>query len=385
MTISSQINTIAKNATEWRRHLHSIPELMFDVHDTAAFVASTLREMGVDEVVTGFGRTGVVGIIKGAGEGRTIGLRSDMDALPITEETGVAWASKRPGKMHACGHDGHMAMLLGAARNLAETRHFKGRVAVIFQPAEEGGGGGRVMVEEGLMSRFSIEEVYGMHNMPGLEAGYFATRKGPIMASADRFKITVTGRGGHAAKPHETIDPVMVAAQIIVAGQTIASRNVNPVQGCVVSFTRLSGGEAFNVIPEKVDIVGTVRALAPEARDLAEIRLKALVTGIASSFGATATIDYGRGYPVTSNHDKNTEHAIAAAMAVAGEAQVDPEVDPVMGAEDFSYMLNERPGAFMFIGNGPSAGLHHPRFDFNDAILPSGIAYWSRLAEQRLS
>jgi amidohydrolase len=389
LTKPEAVAAIAAEATLWRRKLHAMPELMFDVHDTAAFVAERLREFGVDEVVTGFGRTGVVGVIKGKAsngdEGAAVGLRSDMDALPISEETGAAWASRRPGKMHACGHDGHMAMLLGAAKQLASTRNFSGKVVVVFQPAEEGGGGGRVMVEEGLMTRFGIREVYGMHNMPGLEAGRFAIRPGPIMAAADRFRILVKGRGGHAAKPHETIDPVMIAAQIIVAGQTIAARNVNPVEGCVVSFTKISGGEAFNVIPEKVEIVGTVRALTDGARDLAERRLSEIASGVASAHGGSAVVDYARGYPVTRNHATETQHAIHAASAVAGAHHVNGEADPVMGAEDFSYMLIERPGAFIFIGNGPTAGLHHPAFDFNDAILPQGIAYWVTLAQQRLA
>jgi amidohydrolase len=384
-TRPDDVSAIAEAATQWRRSLHSMPELMFDVHETGDFVAKRLTEFGVDQIVRGIGRTGLVGLIRGQGDGPVIGLRSDMDALPIEEATGLSYASKRRGKMHACGHDGHMAMLLGAARQLAESRRFSGSVAVIFQPAEEGGGGGRAMVEDGMMERFSISEVYGMHNMPGLEAGHFAIRTGPIMAAADRFRITVKGRGGHAAKPHETIDPVMIAAQIIVAAQTIAARSVNPVEGCVVSFTKFTGGEVFNVIPEKVDLLGTVRALSDEAREIAESRLRDIVNGIAATFGATAEIDYWRGYPVTRNHEKETGHAVAAASAVSGEAAVDAKAAPVMGAEDFSYMLNARPGAFIFIGNGPSAGLHHPAFDFNDAILPQGIAYWATLAEQRLA
>jgi amidohydrolase len=383
---TSPYAAIAAEATQWRRALHQIPELMFELPRTAAFVAERLRAFGVDEVVTGMARHGVVAVIRGAnGPGRTIGLRSDMDALPIAERTNAVWRSTNPGRMHACGHDGHMAMLLGAARHLATNRDFAGTVVLIFQPAEEGGGGGRVMVEDGLMTRFAIDEVYGMHNMPNLAIGSFAIRPGPIMAAADRFTIAVRGRGGHAAKPNETIDPVLIAAQIIIAGQSIVARNIDPIQSCVVSFTALKGGDAFNVIPEEVEITGTVRSLDDAVRNLAETRLREIATGIAKALGGEASLAYHRGYPVTKNHADETVAAGAAAQAVAGRESVDCATPPVMGAEDFSYMLNARPGAFIFIGNGGSAGLHHAAYDFNDAAIPHGVAYWVELARRRLA
>jgi amidohydrolase len=382
--------TLAKDlvadAVSWRQQLHRKPELMFDVHETARFVTERLTQFGVDEIATGIGRTGVVGVIKGKRDSsRGIGLRSDMDALPIKEESGKPWASTTPGKMHACGHDGHMAMLLGAARYLAETRDFAGHVAVIFQPAEEGGGGGRLMVEEGMMDRFGITEVYGMHNMPGLPLGMFGIRPGPLMAAADRFRIAISGRGGHAAKPHECIDPVLIAAHIITATQSIVSRNLDPIQSCVVSITKMNGGEAFNVIPAALELIGTVRTLDEGIRDFAERRLREIVEGTAATFGGTATLEYARGYPVTVNHPAETAYAAAAAETITAAGAVNTDADPVMGAEDFSYMLRARPGAFIFIGNGDTAGLHHPAYDFNDAAMPHGIAYWATLACHRLA
>ncbi|GAA3091460.1 M20 aminoacylase family protein [Rhizobium viscosum] len=385
MPILNRAAELQDEVAEWRRHIHARPELLFAVENTAAFVAEKLKEFGVDEIVTGIGRTGVVGVIKGKGEGsRTVGLRADMDALPLTEITGKPWASKTPGKMHACGHDGHTAMLLGAAKYLAETRNFNGNVAVIFQPAEEGGGGGNLMVKDGMMERFGIEEVYGMHNLPGLPVGQFATRKGPIMAATDEFTVTIKGRGGHAAQPHRTIDPIAIGAQIVANLQLIASRSVNPLRSVVVSVTKFNAGFAHNVIPNDATFAGTIRTLDDEVRAQAEARLREVVEGICAAHGAAADINFHRNYPVTFNHADETEHAVAIASDIAGEANVNPEVDPMMGGEDFSYMLNARPGAFIFIGNGDTAGLHNPAYDFNDEAIAHGISYWVRLAEQRL-
>ncbi|PRD53486.1 M20 aminoacylase family protein [Phyllobacterium myrsinacearum] len=385
MPLLNRAIEMQEEVSRWRRHLHENPELMFDVHETAKFVADKLRSFGVDEVATGIGRTGVVGIIRGRhGEGQTVGLRSDMDALPLHEITGKPYASKTPGKMHACGHDGHTAMLLGAAQYLAETRNFKGSVAVIFQPAEEGGGGGREMVKEGMMERFSISEVYGMHNTPGLPVGQFAIRKGPIMAATDEFNITIEGRGGHAAQPHRTIDPVVIGAQLVNALQTIVSRGTDPLDSVVLSVTKFHAGDAHNIIPQKAELAGTVRTLRSEMRDFAEKRLREVAEGVATALGAVAGIDYDRNYPVTFNHDQETEFAARTAQSVAGSNAVNLEVAPMMAGEDFSYMLEARPGAFMFIGNGESASLHNPAYDFNDDAIPHGISYWVQLAESAL-
>ncbi|OQP85254.1 amidohydrolase [Rhizobium rhizosphaerae] len=385
MPILNRAAELAPDVTEWRRALHRKPELLYAVEETAAFVAEKLKDFGVDEVVTGLGRTGVVGLIRGTlGDGPTVGLRADMDALPMTETSGKPWASQVPGKMHACGHDGHTAMLLGAAKYLSETRRFRGAVAVIFQPAEEGGAGGREMVKDGMMERFGIREVYGMHNMPGMPVGNFGTRVGPIMASTDEFAITLDGRGGHAAQPHRTIDPIVIGAQIVGALQTIASRTADPLSSVVVSVTKFNAGFAHNIIPEQAVLAGTVRSLKDETRDMAEARIRALAEGIATAHGATARVRYERNYPVTVNHAEETQHALDAARAIAGPAQVAGTIEPMMGGEDFSYMLNARPGAFIFIGNGESAGLHNPAYDFNDEVIPHGISYWVRLAESRL-
>ncbi|MEZ2131684.1 MULTISPECIES: M20 aminoacylase family protein [unclassified Sinorhizobium] len=386
MPILNRAAELQDEVTEWRRHIHARPELLFAVENTAAFVAEKLREFGVDEIVTGIGRTGVVGLIRGKGDsGRAIGLRADMDALPLTEISGKPWASTTPGKMHACGHDGHTAMLLGAAKYLAETRNFNGNVAVIFQPAEEGGGGGNLMVQDGMMERFGIEEVYGMHNLPGLPVGHFAIRKGPIAAATDEFTVTIKGRGGHAAMPHKTIDPIAIGAQIVTNLQLIAARTVDPLRSVVVSVTKFNAGFAHNVIPNEASIAGTIRTLDPEIRDLAETQMKQIIRGLAAAHGAEANISFHRNYPVTFNHATETAHAVKVATDIAGADKVDPETDPMMGGEDFSYMLNARPGAFIFIGNGDSAGLHNPAYDFNDEAIAHGVSYWIRLAEQRLS
>jgi hippurate hydrolase len=370
----------------WRHHIHSNPELGFDVVKTAGFVEDKLKEFGVDEIVPGIGRTGVVGIIRGKlGSGDTVGLRADMDALPISEITGKPYASTVPNTMHACGHDGHTAMLLGAAKYLAETRNFKGEVAVIFQPAEEGGGGGNEMVKEGMMERFGIKRVFGMHNMPGIPLGQFAIKPGPIMAATSEFDIRVKGKGGHAAMPHKGIDPIVVASQLVVALQTIASRTIDPVKSVVVSVTKFHAGDAYNVIPEHVALAGTVRTLDRDVAAKAEERIREICAGIGTTFGVSVEFDWYPNYPVTFNDAEQAAFAAAVAGEIAGQRNVDLEVDPLMGGEDFSYMLESRPGALIFLGNGDSAGLHHPAYDFNDEAIPLGVSYWVRLAETALA
>ncbi|MBK9083319.1 MAG: amidohydrolase [Rhizobiales bacterium] len=386
MPIINRVAELADDAAVWRRDFHQHPELLYDVHRTARVVAEKLRAFGCDEVVTGIGQTGVVGVIRGRvnASGRTVGLRADMDALPIAEETGAAHASTTPGKMHACGHDGHTAMLLGAARYLAETRNFDGTAVVIFQPAEEGGAGGKAMVDDGMMDRFKVDEVYGLHNLPGLPVGAFAIRPGPMLAAADQFDIAITGLGGHAAKPHECVDPIVVAAQIINAVQAIVSRGVDPLDSCVISVTRVVAGTAYNIIPETAKLSGTMRTLRAATRDFCEARLRAVVEGIAHANGAKATLAFARGYPVTENHATQTEFAARIAESVVGAKNVDRALDPTMGGEDFSYMLLARPGAFIFMGNGDTAGLHHPKYDFNDTAIPVGMSYWAKLVETAL-
>ncbi|TGD45421.1 amidohydrolase [Pseudotabrizicola sediminis] len=385
MPVKNRFAEMLPEITEWRRDFHTHPELLFEVHRTASRVADLLRGFGCDEVVTGIGRTGVVGVIHGKTDtaGRVIGLRADMDALPIHEQTGVDYASTTPGVMHACGHDGHTAMLLGAAKYLAETRNFDGRAVVIFQPAEEGGGGGREMVDDGMMDRFGVQEVYGMHNMPGIPLGTFAIRPGAIMAAADQFELTVTGKGGHAAKPHDCIDTTVVAAHIIVALQTIASRGVDPMKQVVVSVcTVQTDSTAHNVIPQVVKLKGTVRTMDPSVQDYVERRISEIVTGTATALGASATVNYQRGYPVTVNATENTQHAVDVAKAVSGK--VDDNTAPLMGAEDFSFMLNARPGAYIFLGNGDTAMVHHPAYNFDDNAIPFGSSWYAGMVESRM-
>jgi hippurate hydrolase len=385
MPVKNRFAELLPEITAWRRDFHEHPELLFDVHRTAAKVADLLRSFGCDEVVEGIGRTGVVGVIKGRTDsaGRVIGLRADMDALPIIEQTGLPYASKTPGKMHACGHDGHTAMLLGAAKYLAETRNFDGTAVVIFQPAEEGGGGGREMVADGMMDRWNIQEVYGMHNMPGIPVGQFAIRPGALMAAADQFEITVTGKGGHAAKPHDCVDTTVVAAHIIVALQTIASRNVDPLKQVVVSVcTVATDSTAHNVIPQVVKMKGTVRTMDHAVQDYVERRISEIVSGTALALGATATVEYQRGYPVTINALENTDYAVQVAQAVSGK--VDADTAPLMGAEDFSFMLNERPGAYIFVGNGDTAMVHHPAYNFDDNVIPFGSSWYAGMVESRM-
>lgn len=390
MSIVDRISDLHSDIVGWRHDLHAHPELMYDVHRTAAFVADRLREFGCDEVATGLGRTGVVGLIKGRrqadGNGlKTLGLRADMDALPIEEETNAPYRSTVPGKMHACGHDGHTAMLLGAARYLAETRDFAGAAVVIFQPAEEGGAGAAAMIEDGLMERFGIDQVYGMHNSPGLPIGTFAICAGPIMAATDHIDVHIEGIGGHAARPHKCLDPVLVGAQLVVALQSIASRSVDPLDSVVVSMCQFNAGQARNVIPQTAELVGTIRTLTSETRDLVEQRVREIVAGVAQQSGATIRLDYERGYPVLVNHAAQTEVAARVAAQVAGSSNVNTGIPPMMGAEDFAYMLEARPGAFIFLGNGDSAGLHHPAYDFNDDAIVYGASYWARLVETQLA
>ena len=386
MPVLNRIADFQAEIAGWRRDFHTHPEILFDVQRTAGKVESLLREFGCDDVVTGLGRTGVVGLIRGRsnGSGRTIGLRADMDALPIHEKTGAPYASQTPGRMHACGHDGHTAMLLGAAKYLAETRNFDGTVVVIFQPAEEGGGGGREMVADGLMEKFGITEVYGMHNWPGMPLGQFGIREGGIMAATDRFSIDIEGLGGHAARPHTTIDPVMIAAQLITALQTIVSRNVDPLKSAVVSVTVMEAGEADNVIARTARLKGTVRTLDNGVQDFIQDRLETFVPQFAASYGAKASCTYLRGYPVTVNSPRETAFAAEIATEIAGLDKVDPDVAPSMGGEDFSFMLQQRPGAYIFLGNGDSSELHTDNYDFNDEAIPFGTSYWVRLAERAL-
>ncbi|MCT2540120.1 M20 family metallopeptidase [Sedimentimonas flavescens] len=385
MPVKNRFAELLPEITAWRRDFHENPEILFEVHRTAGKVAELLRGFGCDEVVEGIGRTGVVGVIKGKTDtkGRVIGLRADMDALPIHEATGLDYASKTPGKMHACGHDGHTAMLLGAAKYLAETRNFDGSAVVIFQPAEEGGGGGREMVDDGMMDRFGIQEVYGMHNWPGLPVGSFAIREGALMAAADQFEIVVTGKGGHAAKPHDSIDTTLVASHIVVALQSIASRNVDPLKQVVVSVcTFRTESEAHNVIPQTVLLKGTVRTMDPAVQDYVERRISEIAEGTATAFGASAAVKYMRGYPVTINAPENTGYAIEVAQKVSGK--VDANVAPQMGAEDFSFMLNARPGAYIFLGNGDTAMVHHPAYNFDDNAIPFGSSWYAGMVEERM-
>jgi len=386
MAIENWVARHVETLTAFRRDLHQNPELLYDLPRTAATVADALRAAGVDEVIEGIGRTGVVGVIKGQSNtsGRMIGLRADMDALPIVEATGKDWASKVEGKMHACGHDGHTTMLLGAARHLVESRAFDGTVIVIFQPAEEGGAGAKAMIDDGLFSRWPCDEVYGMHNRPNLPVGEFTIAPGPIMGSVDEVRITIEGRGGHAARPNETIDTFPIAAAVIQAIQGITSRTVDPMDNAVVSLCTIHAGNAFNVIPQAIEITGTVRTLREEVREHVENQLAALVPNIAAGFGAVGAVEYIRMYPVTVNHDHETTLAADAAIEVAGATHVSLDMPAVLGGEDFSFMLNEVPGAMINIGNGPSAGLHHPEYDFNDDVIAWGCSYWTTLVRQRL-
>jgi amidohydrolase len=381
MPVVNRIAAYAEEMQGWRRHLHAHPELSFDCHETASFVAARLREFGVDELHEGIATSGIVAIIEGQGEGPVIGLRADMDALPIMEATGAAHASTTPGKMHACGHDGHTTMLLGAAKYLAETRNFAGKVALIFQPAEENGGGAGVMCEEGIMDRFGIGSVYAIHNVPGLELGQILTTPGPIMAAVDTFEIHVTGVGGHGAMPHETADPIPPAIAMAQAMPTIVSRNNYALDDLVISVTQIHAGTVDNVIPATAFVNGTVRSFDAGVQDMVERRMGEIVAGHATAFGVKARLDYIRGYPATINDAEATLFAASVAASVVGAEKVNDHSGREMGAEDFAYMLQERPGAYLFLGAGPGAGLHHPEYDFNDEIAPIGASLFARLVE----
>jgi hippurate hydrolase len=384
MPVKNRFAELQKEISEWRHDIHQHPEILFETHRTSALVKDKLKEFGCDEVIEGIGKTGVVGVINGQTNqsGKVIGLRADMDALPINEETGLDYSSKIPGAMHACGHDGHTSMLLGAAKYLCETRNFDGQAVVIFQPAEEGGGGGLEMCKDGMMENFKIDEVYGMHNWPGVELGKFAIRSGPFFAASDFIEATISGKGGHAAKPHETIDPTVIASQIVVALQTIASRRADPVEQVVVSITSFeTSSTAFNVIPQEVKIKGTVRTLDPDVRDLAEKEFLRITELTAEAMGGSADAKFTRGYPVMSNSSEQTEFAAKVARDVAGECA---EAPLVMGGEDFAYMLEERPGAYILLGNGDSSPVHHPKYNFNDDAIPFGCSWLVELVEQKM-
>lgn len=387
MAVENWLSREIEALTAFRRDLHENPELLYETHRTAGKVADALRAAGCDEVVEGLGRTGVVGVIRGRSNasGRRIGLRADMDALPIQEATGLPHASKTPGVMHACGHDGHTTMLLGAAQYLAETRAFDGEVIVIFQPAEEGGAGARAMIEDGLFDSWPCDEVYGMHNMPNLPIGQFTTSKGPNMGAVDIVKITITGKGGHAAQPHHAVDPFPALAGIIQAIHGMSARSVDPFQSHVASLCVVEGGDAFNVIPQQITLQGTVRTLSEEVRDHVEARMRSIVEHVAAGNACTASVDYERSYPVLINHDRETELAAEAARKVAGAENVSLDMTPTLGGEDFAFMLQKTPGCMINIGNGPSANLHHPAYEFDDAAIGWGCSYWVQLVRDRLS
>lgn len=383
MPVINRIAGFAEDMTAWRQHLHRRPEIGLECHETAAFVVERLREFGIDQIETGVARSGVVAVIDGHGPGPVTGLRADMDALPIMEETGADYASEIPGAMHACGHDGHTTMLLGAARYLAETRNFAGQVVLIFQPAEEGPGGARIMVEEGVLTRYGLDQIYALHTLPGLEAGRFSTCAGPIMAAVDTFDIEVTGQGGHAAFPHETRDPIVAACGIVQAIQTISSRNLESGARLVVGVSQIHTGSAENIVPERAHINGTIRSFDPGVQDMAHRRLLEITQGQAASYGVTATLEIERGYPATINHDTETALAAQTAAEIVGGDRVETSRAPEMGAEDFAYMLNVMPGSYLFLGQGAGPGLHQAGFDFNDCVAPVGASFFARLIERR--
>jgi len=385
MPIKNQFSELYEHIKSWRHHIHQNPELLYDTIHTSKFVETKLKEFGCDEVITGIGRTGVVAIIKGKENksGKVIGLRADMDALPIQEQTNLDYASKVPGIMHACGHDGHTAMLLGAAKYLSDTRNFDGEVALVFQPAEEGGGGAKEMIDDGLIEKFNIQEFYGMHNMPGLEIGQFSIKSGDFFAAADTFTIKIIGKGGHAAKPQETVDPVLISSNLVMALQSIASRNTNPTKDVVVSVcTFLTDTVSFNVIPEMVTLKGTLRTFDKEVQAIAKDKIFSLSKSIAEAYGGKAEIEFNYGYPVMKNSNDATEIAKTVAEKVSGKNTVSAE--KIMGAEDFSYMLNATKGAYILIGNGDTDSVHSPTYVFNDEILPIGSSYWAELVETKM-
>jgi len=389
--IKNSIAALTPELTEWRRDFHRFPELLYDCNRTAKTVAERLREFGFDEVHEGIGKTGVVGLLHGAkGPAQSVDkrvlLRADMDALPILEATGAGHASQNPGVMHACGHDGHTTLLLGAAKHLSEARDFDGTLVFCFQPAEEGGAGAQAMIDDGLFERFPVKGVYGLHNWPGLPIGTFAVARGPAMASADRLDITVQGFGGHAAMPHLARDPVVAAAEIVLAAQTIVSRVIDPLEPAVVSITSLHAGEAYNVIPDKAQMKLGFRTLSDAVAEKIEAEVRRICDGVAAAHGMKVEVSKapGLGYPTTVNHPKETDIAVAAMRAVAGARNVFDNIKPVMGSEDFAFMLKRVPGAYIFMGNGDTAPVHHPAYDFNDEAIPYGVSFWSELAHRVL-
>ena len=384
MAILNSIAGFENDMAKWRRHLHQNPELGRDCYKTAEYIQERLKEFGITEIHAGYASTGIVAIIEGQTSGRTIGLRADMDALPITENTGMPYSSKNEGVMHACGHDGHTTMLLGAARYLSETRNFSGRVALIFQPDEEATGGAEVMVEEGILEQFKIEEVYALHNIPGHDVGVMYTRPGPIMAGADSFNVEIRGKGGHAAYPQEVKDPIVAAVSIAQAFQTIVSRNNIPSDDLVISITQVHSGTTDNVIPETAFLNGTVRTFDLSVQEMVINRMEKIISGFSISFEVDAKFNYEKGYPPTINHEEKTNFAIEVAKEVCGSDKVSTSVGKEMGAEDFSYMLQKRPGAYLFMGIGEGAGLHNPNYDFNDAAAPVGASFFARLIEKAL-
>jgi amidohydrolase len=392
MPVVNRIADLVPELTAWRRHLHANPELAFEEHDTSRFVVERLREIGADEIHQGLGGTGVVALIHGSGgaakdaNGR-IALRADMDALPMDEKTGLEHASTKPGRMHACGHDGHTTILLGTAKYLAETRNFSGTAVLIFQPAEEFGGGAKVMIEQGLFRKYPARSVWGLHNSPALPVGTIGTRTGASMAAVDDFRIDIAGRGGHAARPQDTIDPIFVGNQLYLGLQGVISRNADPIKSAVLSVTQFHGGSAYNVIPDDAYLCGTVRTFDSDLRDHIEARMRRIIDGIASQYETQITLTYDRGYPPLVNSAAETVTAAETAAEVVGEAGVAHEIEAIMGAEDFAYMLEEMPGSYVWVGQADDAHkapVHNPLYDFNDAILPIATSYMARLVERQL-
>ena len=384
MPIINSIAALEEKMTEWRRDFHMHPELAYQEVRTSGKVAELLESWGI-EVTKGLGKTGVVGVIKGSGDGPSIGLRADMDALPIDEMNEMPWKSQNAGVMHACGHDGHTTMLLGAAKYLAETRNFDGTVNLIFQPAEEGYAGAKAMMDDGLFEKFPCDQVYGLHNWPQMPAGSIAAVPGPIMAAADKFDITVRGKGAHGAMPQNGVDPIVIGSQIVTALQSLVSRSKDPIETAVISITMFHSGAAFNVIPEEAVLSGTVRTFNPEVQHMIEAGLKRIAEGIASGMGGSADVDFRRGYPATVNHDAQTQLAANVASGIVGPENVRDDVDPTMGGEDFAFMLNEKPGCYLWLGQGGGASsenVHHPQYDFNESVLPIGASVLARLVEE---
>lgn len=384
MPVINSIAAMEEEMTAWRRDFHMHPELAYQETRTAGIVAEKLKSWGI-EVTEQIGKTGVVGVIRGTGDGPSMGLRADMDALPIEEANDTPWKSQNQGVMHACGHDGHTTMLLGAAKYLAETRNFAGTVNVIFQPAEEGFAGAQAMIDDGLFETFPCDQVYGLHNWPQMPAGSVAAVKGPIMAAADKFDVTVTGKGAHGAMPQHGVDPIVVGGQIVSALQSLVSRSTDPIDTAVLSITMFHAGAAYNVIPDTATFGGTVRTFNPKVQDMIEAGMQRIASGVAEAMGATATVDYRRGYPATVNHDRETDLAAGVAGAIVGPENVRTDVDPTMGAEDFAFMLNRKPGCYLWLGQGggrSDANVHHPEYDFNDDVLPVGASVLARLVEE---